>query len=309
MKKLTILYLAAFAACSVVFSSYYTGVATTFGLDCTGAETALNNPMGCDINGACHTHTLHQTWINVDLELDSAGVPTTHYTGGMTYSVKLIGTNTTNDSLPIFGFQVTSIFGDTAAPIPTNAGTWTTPFPFGTHYSPPQTNNFNLGLMEQNPAHSVTTGTGRLGSTYVVAINWTAPVTGSGDVSFWGVVNAVNNDVATTGDNFNFNHLVIRKWQQPVGVSAYQPLARYKLSVFPNPATEYININYLLEKPSMVSLKIVDLMGKEVMVISKGTANAGIQFNAVNVAWLSRGIYYVMLNAEEKQYSEKLVIQ
>ena len=96
MKRKSILFIALLSALSIVLSSYYTGVGTSYGLDCTGAETGLNNPMGCSLSGSCYSHTLNQTRINVSLELDSAGAPTTHYIGGLTYTVKLTGINITS---------------------------------------------------------------------------------------------------------------------------------------------------------------------------------------------------------------------
>ena len=246
MKKRTFIYLFALCGGSLIISGYYTGVAVSFGLDATGAETSLGRE-GCSLTGACHAHTPSQAWINVDIELDSAGIPTTHYIGGQAYTVKLKGLNTTNDSLPAFGFQITSIAGDTSAPVPLNAGTWTTPFPANTHYAAPEPGNFDLGLMEQNPPHPVTTGDGRLGSTYVVAFNWTAPPSGTGTISFWGVINAVNNDGTLVGDNYNNHHVVINEWL-PLGINALETIPDFNLSLFPNPAVDHVNLTYMFKK-------------------------------------------------------------
>jgi Secretion system C-terminal sorting domain len=307
MKK-KIVYLSVLMMCVVVFSSYYTGVGISYGLDCTGAETALNNPMGCSISGTCHSHTVNQTWISVALELDSAGIATSHYTPGMTYSVKLSGINTTNDSLPIFGFQLTSIFGDTAAPVPANAGTWVTPYPFGTHYCPPQPGNFNLGIMEQNPALPFASGNGKLGSTYQIAINWTAPATGSGDVSFWGVLNAVNNDVSYGGDNYNNCHLVIPEWTQPVGVKTITSVETIGLTVLPNPARDKITITYKQKKSGLASINIFDVKGNLQKSIKNETQQAGEYNEQISVSDFAKGTYIIITNLDGVYQSDKFLV-
>ena len=309
MKKRTFLYLSVICTCSIIFSSYYTGVAISGNLDCTGAETALNNPQGCSISGTCHTHLLDQTWIAVDLELDSAGLSTSHYTGGMQYTVKLTGTNTTTDSLPIFGFQITSIIGDTAAPIPTNAGTWNAPLPPATHYAAPQPGNFNLGLLEQNPAHPVTTGTGRLGSTYQVIFNWLAPASGTGDVSIWAALNAVNDNYAYDGDNYNVNHIVVAEWSPTVSVYSPEAFSNFNLSVYPNPAVDNIYLSYSLQNTSAVSVSIADMNGKVVLNLQKGIRLFGKQSINADVSGISKGIYFIDLNVDGMQCIKKLVVQ
>ena len=49
-------------------------------------------------------------------------------------------------------------------------------------------------MIEHNSAMPATTGTGAVGSTYVVNIPWTAPPTGTGNVTLRGTINVVNFD-------------------------------------------------------------------------------------------------------------------
>ncbi len=292
---------------SIILSSYYTGVGTSYGLDCTGAETGLNNPMVCSLFGSCHSHTLNQTRINVSLELDSSGVPTTHYIGGMTYSIKLTGINTTRDSLPFFGFQVTSIIGDTQAVSPTNAGTWQSPFPTGTHYCPPQPGSFVLGLMEQNIAPPPISGNGDSGSVYQIAINWIAPPAGTGTISFWGVLNAINNDFNYTGDNYNNNHIAIYEWSPAVGIENQISQEKLNFSCFPNPASDFINLMYELDEKSNVIINIYDLNGKKIMNVQNEIVNAGQHRVKANVSNLGKGTYLVSADLGGKVVVKKLV--
>jgi len=309
MKKKIVVSLTLLLACSIIFSSYYQGVGIAFGLDCTGAETALNNPMGCDITGGCHAHNPSQTWITVNIELDSAGIPTTHYVGGMAYTVKLLGINTTNDSLPYFGFQITSMVGDTAPANPINAGTWNTPFPFGSHYTQPQPGNFNLGLMEQNPPPPVTTGNGKLGSTYEIQFNWTAPPTGTGTISFWSVINAVNSNIATSGDNYSNSHLTVYEMNPSVGLDTNPSLINGSFEIYPIPAKERFNLKYQLTVPSLVGINIYDTQGILVYPVINKILSPGKQTQFIDITSLKAGTYIVIINIDGKYYSKKLLVE
>jgi hypothetical protein len=203
MKKSTLVYLLALCAGSLMICSY-SGGASTHDIEGTGAETGLGNSAGC--GRGCHTAA---TTTTVAIQLDSAGVPTTRYVGGMTYTVKLTGKNTSTTSLPKFGFQIGSIVGSVAATTPVNAGTWKAPFPANTKYAAPKAGKFVVGVVEQTTELNATTGTGGNGTTYVQTFNWTAPATGTGTISFWAVINAVNGTGGSSGDKYNTGRIII----------------------------------------------------------------------------------------------------
>lgn len=203
MRKTTFVYLIALCAGTLMICSY-AGGAGGHNIEGTGAETGLGNSAGC--GRGCHTAA---TTTTVTLELDSAGVSTTRYVGGMTYKVRLTGKNTSTTSLPKFGFQIGSIVGAVATTTPVNAGTWTAPFPTNTKYVAPKAGKFVVGIVEQTAPITATSGTGGNGTTYVQTFNWTAPVAGTGTISFWAVINAVNGTGGDSGDKYNTNHLSI----------------------------------------------------------------------------------------------------
>jgi hypothetical protein len=307
MKKHTFIYLIAFCAGSLVISGYHAGAGSSGGYDCTGAETGLGNPAGC--TAGCHTAS---TAITVAIELDSAGVPTTHYKGGMAYTVKITGTNTSTTSLSKFGLQLGSIKGSTALATPVNAGTWSTTCPAGTHYAAPQANNFVVGIVEQSSAIAATTGTGGSGTTYVKSFSWTAPVAGTGTISFWGAINAVNGDGNTSGDKTNSGHIVINEWggNSTTGIAnAGNPTSDFKISLFPNPATENIHLTYSLGKQCAVSVKMFDLNGRLISDFLNEIQNEGAQNLDASISNLSKGIYFVVLNVDGLKTAKRLVIQ
>ena len=307
MKKHTFIYLLAICAGSFVISGYHAGAGSN-GWDCTGAETGLSNPAGCS-SGGCHGSS---TAITVAIELDSAGVATTHYKGGMTYTVKITGTNTGTASLPKFGLQLGAITGSVAITTPVNAGTWSSTCPAGTKYSAPQAGNFVVGVVEQSATIAATTGTGGSGTTYVKSFSWTAPVAGTGTISFWGVINAVNGDGGVGGDQWNTKHVIINEWggNSTTGIAnAGNPNSDFKLSLYPNPATENIHLTYSLDKQCAVSVKMFDINGRLVNNLLDEIQNEGGQNLNAGVTDLSKGIYFVVLNVDGLKTAKRLVIQ
>lgn len=120
------------------------------------------------------------------MQLMSGSTPVTTYTPGSSYTIRITGVFTTSSSsiiLPKFGYQVAAV--KTAA-TGTNAGTMTAPS--GSHL----TSVPGINITEHSAPLTATTGTGGTGTTYVVNIPWTAPATGTGSVTLYGVINAVN---------------------------------------------------------------------------------------------------------------------
>ena len=215
MKKKFLLVIFLSAIGYITLTSYHSGAAANGGFDCTGAETGLGNPTGC-MGSSCHASSATSS-IGVTVELDSAGIAVTSYVPGMVYSVKISGINNGTSSLPMFGFQIGCIQGSSATAAAVNAGTWaTTGLPTNTQYSAALPGSYDVNLIEQSNRISATTGTGGNGTTYVDSFSWTAPIAGTGTISFWGVLNAVNNNNTNdAGDLWNTNHVVITERPVP----------------------------------------------------------------------------------------------
>ncbi len=307
MKKITFIYLLAACAGSLVISGYLAGAGST-GFDFSGAETSLSNSAGCGGFG-CHSSAADAN-IGVSIEFDSAGVPVTHYIGGMSYSVIISGINNGTDLLPKFGFQMASIKGIVSAASPVSAGTWIAPYAQGTHYTPPGT-FFTAGLVEQSSAILATTGTGGTGSTYVKTFNWTAPAAGTGVISMWAALNAVNgNGAKDAGDKWNTTHLIINEWGGTAGIdNTSNSISNFKLALFPNPASDNIHLTYSLNKRSAVSVKMFDLTGRLAAELLNEIQNEGEHHLNTGVSSFSKGVYFVILNADGVKTGERIVIQ
>ncbi len=243
MKKRILLFTAIAGFAYVTFSSESLGPGNS-GWDATGAESGLSNPTGCSATGfSCHGSAGAPTaTVGIAIEVDSAGgVPTTHYKGGLTYTVKITGTNGTASTFTGFGLQMTSIKGSTSAATPVNAGMWSATTPAGTHLKNAVAGSFVANIVEHGMKLSPTTGTGGPSSTIVESFTWTAPVAGTGTISFWAAVNCLNNVVgADAGDKWNTNHVVISEW--PVVTSVAEVATSLGINAYPNPVVNNLNL-------------------------------------------------------------------
>ena len=292
MKKRILLFTAIAGMGYLVFSSHSAGPARS-GYDCTGAEAGgtgnYANPTGCSTGGGCHSTSATST-IAVTLELDSAGgVATTHYKAGMTYTVKIIGTNT-GTSLPKYGFQLDAMKGTAPATTVSDAGTWaTTGLPTNTHITVPGTYTY-LTVAEHSAALTLT------GSTFTQSFTWTAPVAGTGVISFWGAANFVNgNAAADAGDVWNTNHLVINEW--PATTSVASVSNEISVTAYPNPVSTSLNVKMENAQEGTYSLRVIDINGRMVanenIIVTSADATTNI-----NTANWANGTYHVQLQKD-----------
>ncbi|MBI3502683.1 MAG: T9SS type A sorting domain-containing protein [Bacteroidetes bacterium] len=292
MKKISFAY---FLACAlslyILLSSYSSGPGTN-GFDCTGAETGLGNPSGCT---TCHGSAA-TSGISIAIELDSAGVPTTHYSGGKSYTVILTGTNNTSTVLPKYGFQMGSIKGSFAVVTPTNAGTWASPYPTLTHYAAPSPGNYVVGVVEHTASLSPTSGTGGMGTIYSQTFNWTAPASGTGTISIWAALNAVNaNGLADTGDHWNKVHVIINEWSITGTANLAEESAEIK--AYPNPVTDVLNLQMQNLPAGMYALSVFDASGRK--IFSKNVEAGGTNFTeTISATGWKRGMYKALIEKD-----------
>lgn len=289
MKKKILLFTAIAGVASLALMSYRLGAGNAGGYNCTGAETDSGNPAGCSTGSSCHANTA-TAGIAVTVELDSAGVPVTHYVGGHAYTVKISGTNNTGISLPKFGFQVSAMTGTTATATPTNAGTFaSTGLPTSVRYTPNAgAGSFLLNCVEQSNDITATSGTGGAGTTYVESFGWTAPTSGTGTISIWGALNAVNgNTTNDTGDHWNTAHIMLSE-EAPAAVA--NVVNNIAVNVFPNPCSNALNVN-IDNASGTYELNVFDLSGRAV-------AHESVSGNTVfNTTSWAAGMYYLSVSA------------
>ncbi len=93
----------------------------------------------------------------------------------------------------------------------------------------------------------------------------------------------------------------------PVGVS--ENLSVEKLVTYPNPATDQIKIRFNLKNNSNVTIRLIDVTGKELTSRSLGQLSAGTFTESFNTSNYSSGIYFIEFLLDEEKIVERFTIK
>lgn len=99
----------------------------------------------------------------------------------------------------------------------------------------------------------------------------------------------------------------------PNGIVVVEPIVRlpteYILSQnYPNPFNPATNINFSLPKAEFVTLKIYDILGKEVTTLINEELNAGNHTKTWNASNLSSGVYFYQLKTGSFCQTKKMIL-
>ena len=138
-----------------------------------------------------------------------------------------------------------------------------------------------------------------------------APNTPNTTVTLYANGNSVNLNGNNTGDSWNF----ATNTSVSITVNSIQSInevaSKYSLSQnFPNPFNPTTNIKYGLTKAGFVTLKVYDLVGKEVATLVSQNQNAGtyvLDFKANDYA-LTSGIYFYKIQTGDFSEVRKMIL-
>ena len=82
-----------------------------------------------------------------------------------------------------------------------------------------------------------------------------------------------------------------------------------KLSVYPNPASDEVQVNYALTSDAAVTINLYDLAGKLVYSVSNGTQMEGRHFAHINTSDLAKGFYTVNVTTGTSSSNSKLIVR
>jgi hypothetical protein len=106
-------------------------------------------------------------------------------------------------------------------------------------------------------------------------------------------------------DNINFPPMNLI-----TDVSSTIPLLSSELNVYPNPASDVLNITYNLDKGGFTSLQVFSAIGQEVKALAKNeNQSAGNHQAAINTSGLNAGLYFVKLTTENGNKVQKFIVR
>jgi uncharacterized surface protein with fasciclin (FAS1) repeats len=78
------------------------------------------------------------------------------------------------------------------------------------------------------------------------------------------------------------------------------------VSIYPNPAREFVNVEYEVLQPSGIKLEMYDMLGKQVRFSDQGFAYEGSYSVEFPVSDLEAGMYILIINTGENQIANKV---
>jgi hypothetical protein len=80
------------------------------------------------------------------------------------------------------------------------------------------------------------------------------------------------------------------------------------LTVFPNPTTDQLNVEFDLVKSSELTIDLYNITGKLVMSKDFGTLSAGYSLNRVDLSYLNAGVYILNINTNDGRVVRKVTV-
>lgn len=232
-------------------------------------------------NATCASSNCHAgTASSSPTQIIFSNVPATGYIPGQTYSI----TATVSQSgINKYGFQI----------------------------SPMNVNGTLLGSLSlTNPSttkivsskyvtHTAAGTSGTGGKTW--SFNWTAPVAGTGNVTFYGAFNFANGNTNASGDIIRTNILTISENTGTTGINTIDRNP-FNAVLYPNPVINEAKIQLSLDELSSVMIQITDLTGKSITEQTHANGKPGVQeFPLAIPAGLKTGIYRAIITINDQK--------
>lgn len=247
-------------------------------------QTAISNSSGAPSSASCtgcHGGT-PQSSPDLKLEITDTNFNTvTEYVPGQEY---LVYVEMTRPSTKKYGFALSA-----------NAGTFSKLDP---------TDN-TIQLRGSFMTHT-SSGNNFADDTASWEMSWTAPSTGTGNISMQLYVNATNADNTDNGDIIYSKQLVLNQGST-TGLDKISSLNH--IHVFPVPATQVLSMLYDLKNGNAVKVELTDMSGRTVYSSEKGYQTAGEHTERLDVSELQNGIYFLRITVGTESMARKVLVQ
>ena len=78
--------------------------------------------------------------------------------------------------------------------------------------------------------------------------------------------------------------------------------------MYPNPASGAVTVEATLGAPGDLSVRVVDMLGREVLVLARGRSAAGPHRFSVDASVLPGGVYSVVMTSDGFRATRRLVV-
>lgn len=269
-------------ACSVVFFS-----AQNSQEDPDGKAGATGSPNEV----TCADSDCHATYIlnsgTGSITISSPDLINWEYVPGETYTISVTVAKTGHDLFGI-GFEALKSNGDNAGTLVAGSDT--------------QIKNKTVGgFQRKNITHDDGTGEGTNSHTFT--FTWHAPTTNVGSITFYAAGNACNDNGNENGD-----YVYTTTQQVSVAVGVYEiNRDENALTVFPNPATDQLNIVQQVSIGGNVQFRLFDQRGALVQDFGQINHSSGELKKNLDISMLPSGIYMLQTNIDGNTVASKVI--
>ncbi len=255
---------------ALFFSSYNDVIANAGGSPGGRSSSGGDSGSSCG-QGGCHGggHTIQNGIITTN-------IPTSGYTPGMTYRINVAGTSGSGTK---FGFEFAAENTSNAT-----AGTLAAA---------------SAGSREQirSNGHATHTSTGNSGvsGNFGWQLDWTAPVSGTGNVRFSSAVLVANNNGMNSGDATLIDSTIVSE----ATTTFISELNENNTKLYPNPVEN--NLNIFSENSKINRVLIFNVEGK---IVLDAAINSVDQIDVSN---LIKGVYFVTVKSDEAQFTQRIL--
>lgn len=138
------------------------------------------------------------------------------------------------------------------------------------------------------------------------SFDWIAPAKGTGAVTFYAGFNS-NYEGHKDGDKTYLSTLFANEKGATSIAKAQQK--KYAIAVYPNPTTDQMTIDFVLEKNAKVQIDLLDLSGKiAAHLYEKDLSNGGQKLSLAISNSLPSGTYLVKIQINGAVYTKKVII-
>ena len=272
MKFKLLLSTFALMATSLIFMSHSGGRAASGNGDSTGA------PSSGAFCQSCHSAGTFNPTVAIEVFDDGTTNAVTEYVPGNIYDLKI---TISNDGSPAGWGQQTTILDASDNPVT------------GTFSSPSSNAQIStLGTTGRDYFEHLGTS-----NTNEFTVKWTAPVAGTGAITFYTGANAVDGGSSTAGDGATKGSLSLTE-NTASSLGQLNKLA-VVLKAFPNPVEEMLNLETIGVTEGSHALTITNMAG-QVVLQKQLNLNFGADLTQINVSDLAQGLYQVVLSQDGK---------